>query len=183
MGLIITEESAYGQELRKWEQFPSKLTNEPGNPYRHRQFPQMLYKAQQLPSGKWATAHPVVDEQHYDNAGRYQQAMARSQSFTESCQTIATDENHYQRLRDQGWCDTQAEALAWRERFEDEIGYEAARAAARVEGMSENAQREYAEAEASTHLHVTDLAGGSRKTGRSRAVKPMSGRTSTGEVE
>ena len=55
-GFRINPDGQEAAELRKHEQFPTYYTGAegPGNPYRYRPFPKMLYRAELTESGKVA---------------------------------------------------------------------------------------------------------------------------------
>lgn len=140
MAIVITPESEYGKELAKWNK-----------PYRFEPYPKMLYRAQRTASGKWSVGDPM------------------DESFTRSCQLIVRDEVEERRANDNGWRETQGEALAYQKSLDDEIARAAAEEAYRVSKMGKKAQAEAAAADAETMDHVAEVPE-KRRPGRPRKV-------------
>lgn len=160
MGVVITEESELGRELKKWDT-PKRLGGMKCDGFEP--FPAMLYKAHKRANGKVMCGDPgvVVGD-------------AEATTFTNSCQLLVHDEDHKRRALNDGWRETPNEAIEYFERLEQEQGNAAAEAAFAVQRMGPRAQAELKAADESTHEHVTDVVGASAKTRgkttRARAV-------------
>ena len=127
MGVVISPESALGQEMAKWEK-----------PYRYEAFPKMLYRAIER-QGRGVVSDP------------YDEAVATA------CQKVVQNESEMRLAQGQGWCEGPDLALEAWERQQVAYGDEAANTAYHVARMSEPAQREYREASDQTHEHVVDV--------------------------
>lgn len=109
-GIVIVEGSPYAREMEKFEQFPSKYGQNPGNPYVYRPFPKMLYRAARYEGNVVCMAAPP-DPAFFKDGRDYERAEAAARKFTESCQRIVNDEVEYSRAREMGWCDSPSEAV------------------------------------------------------------------------
>ena len=170
-GIVISPHSAYGKELRKWEQHRTELVprgTNPGNPYVFREFTKMLYKAQRAPSGQFICMASAPDPYAYDRMDLYQNAVLQFETFNRSCTKIVANESEERLAIGQGWTTGPKEAMEQHEREQQAIGNAAAEAAFYAKRMTEKAQAELTAADASTHEHVTDLA---PKKGRKPAAK------------
>src|SRR5262249_55226254 len=101
MPIVYTEESEYARELAKWEQFPTRLTASPGNPFRYRPYPKMLHRAQRLPSGQVGCPLPMTSISDAD-----------AEAFAKRGQLIVYDEAQERAAYLEGWRLTYAEAIA-----------------------------------------------------------------------
>jgi hypothetical protein len=153
VGLIITEESELGKELAKWEQHPGRITQNPGNPYKYRPFPKMVYKAIKRDDGRIVCNDPH-DEQ-----------------FSRRCQFIVKSEAELEKANRDGWRNTPTEAMEYAEGLERDIAQAAAEAAFHAQRMSEKAQAELAKADAENFEHVTDVVPAKRGPGRPRKTE------------
>lgn len=169
-GIVWSPASQYVKELRKWEQFPSEWTvkSRPGNPYVFREYPKMLYKVQRQPNQQFACMMPMPDPYSYDRQDQYQQAILMAESFNRTCQKIVGNEGEERIAKGQGWALSASAAMELHEKEQRAIGDLAAEAAFNARRMNEQAREEYKDAEATTHQHVTDVAG--PKRGRPKAV-------------
>lgn len=119
-GVVIVPGSNYQRELGRFEQFPSKYTGDegPGNPYRYRPFPKMVYIAKKF-KGKIvcmaAPPHPV----EFVNPKEYERADEAAAIFTRECQRIVNDETEFQKAMEAGYRESPAEAVEHAEKRED----------------------------------------------------------------
>jgi len=138
MAMVITPESAMGQELAKWNK-----------PYVFEAFPMMLYKTQLRPDGI-----PSVGE-YLD--GIFGGALGSAEAFTKRCQRIVKSEQELSAALEQGWRKTQAEALEHHESKERILSTAAAHRAYEDSKMSEAAQAEAKAVEQETEHHVAEI--------------------------
>jgi len=160
--LIINPHSDYGKELRKWEQHRTELVprgTNPGNPYVYRPYPKMLYRAQRQQNGQYACMAPAPHPYDFERSELHQQAVLAWESFNRSCVRIVKDEGDERIVKGQGWAESPELAMEQYEKEQQAIGNAAAEAAYAAQRMSERARAELAEADASTHQHVTDVTG------------------------
>jgi hypothetical protein len=143
-GARVSTESALGKELLKWERRPDWTPE--GNP-----FPKMLYRAQHRPDGRRSVGE-VLDSV----SGGYPGA---AEQFSRRCQLTVNDEAEMIRAKQQGWRETQQEALEALEERDNAVSTATAERHASDRRMSEKAQREAAEADASTAKHVPEVTG------------------------
>ena len=128
-GITIVPGSNYAREMEKFEQFPSKYGQSPGNPYKYRPYPKMLYRAQVV--GR------VRERERADEQAR---------RFTEECQRVVKDEREYQAALENGYRETPAEAVEYLEARQRAQGQAAAERNYADRNMSEAAKAEAAEA-------------------------------------
>lgn len=182
-GIVINPHSAWGKELVKWEQHQTFYVGRgqrPGNPYTFREYPKMLYKAHPI-NGKPRCLEPPPDPANFETMDKYQRAINNWESFQRSCQRIVKDSAEEAVARGQGWAESSKDALEVAEQAERAVENAAAEAAAAVRGMSEKARAEYKAADESTHRHVADVVGSSKKTrGRPKKLKAVTGDTDNG---
>ncbi len=103
-GIVVIPGSNYANEMQKFEQFPSKYGNNPGNPYVYRPFPKMVYKAEEW-KGKICCLAAPPDSAEFANPGEYARMDELARKFTERCCRIVQDETEYIRARTDGWRD------------------------------------------------------------------------------
>lgn len=144
-GIVIVPGSNYANEMQKFEQWPSKYGANPGNPYRYRPFPKMLYRAQ-LWSGIAKCMAPPPDPAEYADPREYERTIDMARKFTEQCQLIVKDEIEYQRARENGWCEDPVEAVEYLKRRERDRSNATAERNYDDRNMSEPAKREAAAA-------------------------------------
>jgi hypothetical protein len=127
-----------GQELAKWN-----------GPYRHQDFPMMLYMAQTRPDGIVSVGE-VAD-------AVFGGAPGAAEAWTRRCQMIVASERELAEALERGWRKTQGEAMQ-RHRAKDEyVADAAAHRAYEDRNMSEAAQAEAKAAEQSTEEHVAEV--------------------------
>lgn len=173
--MIITPESELGKELAKHEQFAGRITDTPGNPYRFRPYPAMLYRAAKLNGQlRCMTGDPDVFLFNGQNAmNDYDRACQAVARFNASCQLTVNDDQERQKAFESGWRETPQAALAFAEQVELDISTAAAETAAAAQGMTDKAKRELKAADAETSDHVTDVTG-TPKSRRGRAASKKS---------
>jgi hypothetical protein len=156
MGVIITEESALGQEMAKWEQFHTKY-GPPGNPYRYQEYPRMLYKAQKRPDGKVLCMDSAPHRYAFLDDATYMRAVDAAEVFTRQCQRIVNSDSERADAEREGWCVTAQAALEYHEKLEQAIGDAAAHRAYEDRLMSDRAKAEAKAADDATHEHVPEV--------------------------
>ena len=142
-GVVVVPGSNFANEMMKFEQFPSKYGNAPGNPYTYRPFPKMLYKAQTPPGGgapKCMASPP--DSAEFTNPQEFQRAEQQARKFTEQCQLVVNDDVEYSKARENGWCESPVDAVEWAQNRDRAIGEATAHRNYEDRNMSEAAQRE-----------------------------------------
>lgn len=169
MGLVITPESALGQELAKWEQFDSRY-GPPGHPYRYEEYPRMLYRAQKRTDGKVLCMDMPPSQYACVDDNAYRRASEAAEAFTKSCQRIVHSDTERSRAEAEGWRITPELALDYHEALEQAIGNAAAEAAFAAKRMSAQARAEFTAAQDDTHEHVADLVPVKTGPRKSRAV-------------
>ena len=157
MAILIDTDSEEAKERRKWEQHPSPY-GPPGNPYRFRAFPAMLYRARQIPpgmpgAGKWATGLERPSRHWFPSPEAWDRACQEIDSFARSTQITVNDEAEYKRARAEGWCDSAPEAEQAALAAQQELSTLAAHRAYEDRNMSEGAKAEAAAAEAEHFGH------------------------------
>ena len=151
-GLAVIPGSPSQRELAKWEQFPGDkwAFGNPGNPYRYRPFPKMVYRAERRDGAiKCMESAPDRLEFRGDAAGDRSFSLAEeaARRFTERCQLIVKDEAEYQRAMENGYRETPQEAIAFLNAREDARSQEMAHRNWDDRNMSEKARAEIAAAE------------------------------------
>lgn len=172
---LVNPESPHTKEMVKWEQFPSRWTQgaAPGNPWKFRAYPAMLYQARQLPNGKWAVADTPPQFFGFRDAQEWDRACQQTARFNESCQRTVQNEAEHARAREEGWRDTPQEAMEFREKLDKMIGDAAAERNARDRNMSEKALAESARAEAEHFGHLPEIPEQpTKKRGRKPKAQP-----------
>lgn len=162
-----------------FEQFPSMYTvlsgKQPGRPRskmseEQKRWPRMVYQALRNPrTGKWATELDRPSRYHFRDENEYNMAYLEYDQFARQCQRIVGSEREYEAALKEGWRDSAAEALTFRENEHLEAGQAAAERAYKVARMSEAAQAEVAQAEAEHYGHLIEIPEKKRR-GRPRKV-------------
>jgi hypothetical protein len=174
MGIVRTGTSAYDRELAKWDTPRNqRVKDAEGNEtdvmgmgaIGHEPFPKMVYKAHRRENGKVMCMD--LDAIYAIDLA----VQARAEAFNRTCQLTVNSEGELLRAKDQGWCDSPDDALAYHERLQQDIAIAAAEEANRVRTMSEKAQREHAELDAATDAPVTDVPAPKRRPGRPPKVQ------------
>lgn len=111
-GIARVPGSNYIKEVAKFEQFHCANTvgAAPGNPYRFRPFPRMLYRAEHW-NGKVACMAAPPDSMEFRDAREHERAEEGARRFTERCQRIVNDESEQSRAMEDGWRESPQEAV------------------------------------------------------------------------
>lgn len=111
-GIARVPGSNYIKEVAKFEQFPCSNTvgASPGNVYKYRPFPRMLYRAEHW-NGKAACMAAPPDSMDFRDAREYERAEEGAKRFTERCQRVVNDESEQGRAMEDGWREGPAEAV------------------------------------------------------------------------
>jgi hypothetical protein len=147
-GVVIIPGSNYQRELGRFEQFPSKYTGDegPGNPYRYRPFPKMVYIAKKY-KGKLvcmaAPPHPL----EFVNPKEYERVEEQAAQFTKECQRVVNDESEYQKAMEAGYRESPVEAVEHAEKREEKKADAAAERNWDDRNMSDKAKAETRKAE------------------------------------
>ena len=142
--------SFFAKEMRRWNA-AKRDGGENANGFE--KFPQMVYKA-----GRPASGGPIVCIHPTD------------EGFTRRNQLTVNSEEELERAKRAGWRETTEEAIEYATKLEDGVSDEAAVHQNRVKRMSPAAQREAAEADASTAEHVPELPEKPTKRGRRKVA-------------
>lgn len=139
MAVIVSTESAYAAEMRKWEAHHSQY-GAPERPYDPNvKWPAMFYLVQQ---GTTTLGPEIVDR------------------------VIAEDEDQGANLRSRGFGNGLAEAMALYEQRTREVATIAAHRNYEDRNMSERAKAEIAQVEAETLAHVPEIPAAPKRRGR-----------------
>ena len=111
-GVVVVPGSNYAKEMEKHEQFPSKYGQNPGNAYKYRPFPKMLYKAHHW-NGVVACMAAPPDSMAFSVQREYERAEELAKRFTEKCQLIVASEAEQSRAMESGWRGSPAEAIEY----------------------------------------------------------------------
>ena len=149
-GLVVVPGTAFAAELEKFEQFPGRYGNNPGNPYKYRPFPKMLYRAEKY-KGKVCCMAAPPDSNDFANVNEHQRAEESARRFTERCQLIVKDEREMQAAMENGYRHSPKEAVEYLEGRDRENFRAAAEREYQDRNMSEPA-REEAKAAAAEHF-------------------------------
>lgn len=150
MPIEWSKESFHEKELTKWDR-PKRQggMNRDG----FERFPQMLYKAQLQPlSGKYE----VAMQRDVISADKTV-VILDAEQFNASCQLIVNSDREYERARADGWRDSQAEAMQFHEKLQDDVAQAAAFRASEDGRMTAKAQAEAKAAEEATDKHVAEV--------------------------
>jgi hypothetical protein len=111
-GILVVPGSNYAKEMAKFEQFPSKYGESPGNAYRYRPFPKMVYRAE-LWKGKPVCIAAPPDPSEFPNANDVQRVEEQVRRFNERCQLTVRDEAELQKAMENGYRESPADAVAY----------------------------------------------------------------------
>lgn len=161
------------KELAKWEQFPTNFTTEehpPGNPYRFRMYPKLLYRAVVRADGKAVCMEPqpVPRAGGEEGNARFQFEMLSWERHIQSCSKQVKSEEEERIALNDGWRPTPAAALEAHEERAFGVARAAAESAWDDRNMGEVAQRERAAVEAETSGHLVEVPEVKRGPGRPR---------------
>jgi hypothetical protein len=172
-GILIVQGSNYAKEMAKFEQFPSKYGETPGNPYQYRPFPKMVYKAD-LWQGKALCLAAAPDPSSFPNPNDFHRVEEQARRFNEKCQRTVMDESELQKALEMGYRESPADAVSWLEAKREGESRGAAERAYADRNMSEPAKAEAKAAavkafdEEGSHLPAVPEAPIKRRRGRPR---------------
>ena len=189
MSMEISIFSAMGRELWTWDHTIDEV--HPGDVDRPREeqlhgrrpgrggvpdyprYPMMMYRARKTASGKILCIDVPPDPEFYADPRQYEMACLQVDAKNKTCHTVAQNEDEQRKKHAEGWSDTQPQAIAKFEGLERDISTAAAEERYRVQRMSPKAQREYAEADASTSEHLVDVQPKKKRGRPSKGVKAV----------
>lgn len=164
-GVPVPVDSPLGVELLKWERPVG------WNPNNH-QYPKMLFKAFKNPEGVFECMTTVPTSDYlYPNPGLFDRAVNAALAFNVACTKTVQTEREEKASYAEGWRESAEEAVkAAKGEILDAKLVAAAEWQYEVSKMSEKAQQEVREAEASTPEVLTDMppAAERRRPGRPR---------------
>ncbi len=166
------------KELARWEQHHTEFTpkgTKPGNPWEKREFPMMVFRAQQHPqSGKWCTAMvPPASIVGFRSMDEWHAACQYAAEWTKSCQKVVRDERELKAAMEsgEGWRPTQEEAMAWRQALEDQVERAAAERHHSDSKMSDKARAEATAFEAENFGHQGEVPTAKERAHRKEAKR------------
>jgi uncharacterized protein YdiU (UPF0061 family) len=154
MGIVRTGESTYDKEMAKWD-LPRSLGGM--RPDGYEPFPKMVYKAAQQDNGKWTCSLQVWSDDERPAA----------EAWLRRCQKLVRSDAEYRDALNDGWRDSEPEAVEHAHKVQTAIADAAAERHFRDARMSEKAQREAAAADAASEAHVPEIPVASKR-GRPR---------------
>jgi hypothetical protein len=164
-GIVVVPGSNYANEMQKFEQFPSKYGNAPGNPYVYRPFPKMVYRAEEW-KGKVACLAAPPDPSEFANPAEFQRTEEQARKFTDRCCRVVQNETEYLTARADGWRENPADAMTAGLERQRSVGTAAAERNYDDRNMGELAKREIiAEVSERGGEHVAEMP---RRRGRPR---------------
>lgn len=169
-GIAVIPGSNLQKEMAKFEQFHSKWTDGsgPGNPYRYRPFPKMLFRAERR-GGPIECMAPPPDRYEYRDDRAFQHAEEAARRFTEKCQRIVKDEREYTRAMEEGWRESPQEAIAFCNERENAISREVAHRNYDDRNLSEQAKAEITAAELEAGEPLPEIP--AKRRGRPRKIQ------------
>jgi hypothetical protein len=141
-GIVIVPGSNYAKEMAKFEQFPSKYGENPGNPYTYRPFPKMVYKAELYQGMIRCMAQVAPNE--FVNVNEQMRAEEAARQFTEKCQRVVKDQLEFQRAMEMGYRESPTEAVEYLEAKQKALADAAAERNFADRNMSDKAKAEAA---------------------------------------
>lgn len=167
-GIAVVQGEPYAEEMRKFEQFPSVYGPIPGNPYVKREFPKMLYRAQDW-NGKVACMAAPPNPVDYADPREYERQAEKAMQFTKACQRIVQDEDELQRAFEDNWRYSPEEACEVGEARQRDVANEAAARNYEDRNMSPAALAEKRQAIQEAGVHVPE---GKPEAPRKRRGRP-----------
>lgn len=164
-GIVVIPGSNYANEMQKFEQFPSKYGGSPGNPYVKREFPKMLYRAEEY-KGKVCCMAAPPDSHDFGDPREYERADEGARRFTEKCQKIVGNETEMSRAKEDGWREGPEEAVSYLLSRQREQGTQAAHRNHDDRNMSAPAKREAKKIAEEIGDHVPEIPEQPKRRGR-----------------
>ena len=148
-------QSQFGKEMRRWDTPKSRGGHRPDG---FERFPLMLYKAQPRPDNqRMATQMEEPPRFMYATDAAWTNACQMAEAFGRTCQRTVNNEQEYTRAREQGWCDTQTDALAFHEKLATAVSDAAFYRAQEDAKLSEPAQAEARLVDEAQYEHVPEI--------------------------
>lgn len=145
-----SSESYYMKELKRWDA-PKREGGMNRNGFER--FPMMLYHTQQHPISGRQEVCIDRDILSLDKTT----VLLDAQLFNASCQMIVKDEEELERAKRDGWCETQAGAVEWQEKYLANLAAEAAHRGHDDRNMSEKALAEADAIDRATPGHLGEI--------------------------
>jgi len=171
-GIAVIPGSRAAREYAKFEQFHSRFTTgaAPGNEYRFREYPLMLYKASKW-RGVVACIATVGPEEEYRDPRERERQEEAAIRFTAANQTIVKNDAEKARAFEQGFRDTPDDAVAFVLRRDDAIAKETAHRKYDDRNMSDAAKAEIRAVEAEVEDNVPEMPRAPVRRGRPKGSK------------
>jgi hypothetical protein len=150
MGAEWSDDSFYKKEINRWNA-PKREGGMNRNGFER--FPMMLYHTQEHPISHRHEVAIAEDVISLDKT----RVILDAQAFNSSCQMTVNNEEELERAKRDGWCESQAEAVAWREQWVARLATEAAHRNYDDRNMSDKAKAEAEKAELAIPGHVAEI--------------------------
>lgn len=161
-GIPISTETPLGAEVKKFEDRMRGYRPE-NHPY-----PMMLFRARKCPDGVIRVFESIPEfSRVFIDEAQYQRVKADSVAFNNGAVKQVENEEEHRKALENGWSNSQEEAIALQWKHEHAMQEEAARTAFQTRKMSDKAQAEAAAYAASTPEVVAEVPE-ARKRGRPR---------------
>lgn len=111
-GMVVTPGSAHQREMAKFEQLPhSKWAfGNPGNPYKFRRWPAMMYKAERR-NGQIKCMESEPQPYEFQHERNYIQAIEGAKQFTAKCIRTVESQEQWARSMEEGYRDSPEDAI------------------------------------------------------------------------
>lgn len=173
-GIAVIPNSPHAKYMESIEQFPGKWGPNPGNPYVKREFPKMLYRAEEV-NGKIVCYAPPPDSANFTDAQELERAEEKTRKFNGQCTFIVNSEEEMSQKMESGWRESIAEACAYLDERLRERGRQEAHREFEDRNMSPQAKAEVkAVREARGGAHVVEKPESPRRRGRPKGSKNKS---------
>ena len=149
-GARISTESELGKKLAEWERKPDWTPEK--NP-----FPKMLYRARHRPDGRRSVGEVLDALFPVQGAAGPMVVAGAAEQWTRGCQLTVANEHEMQKAMENGWRKTPQEALEYLEASDNRVTVATAERHYSDQRLSEKAQAEAAEVDASTLRQVPDI--------------------------
>lgn len=166
-GIAIIPGTRAAREYAKFEQFHSKYTagSVPGNEYRMREYPLMVYKASKW-RGVVACIATVGPEEEYRDPRERERQEEAAIRFTAANQKIVKNDQEKAHAFEQGYRPSPAEAVAFVMGRDDSIAKETAHRKYDDRNMSDKAKAEIQAAEAEAEDNLPEITRQPARRGR-----------------
>lgn len=152
-GVVVVPGSNFAKYMESFEQFPSKYGSNPGNPYNYRDFPKMLYRAEEV-NGKAVCMSAAPNPLEFKDQQEFHRAEEMARKFTERCQLKVNSREEQQKAMENGWREDPTEAVEYLRGRQKDVSTAAAERLHAEQRMSAKAKAESKAAmdEAGVHL-------------------------------